>query len=435
MAFWKRVRNLLVIALAAAALSVVSDDRAAAQNIISDLFGGIFGGGRPPPHMAPGFRRFGDGPRLRRMSPDDYDLPMAQPRGSKRAKPARSKKEFAEPRHHTPKAEATFVVTVVGDTLGQMLADGLDEAFAEKAEIGILHKAKENSGLVRADYYDWSKSAREIAAAPGKVDLAIMMIGSNDRQSINDSSGPQEPLTPRWRELYAARIDAIIDAFKEKKIPLVWVGLPVMKNERYSADMAQINEMFRERTAHAGVDFVDLWEAFADEHSQYQAFGPDLNGQIVRLRAGDGVHFTAAGARKLAHFVESQVTRRFDSRPSATPASPDAASPSGDTATLGTSPNPSGPIVFPSPAGPPPASAPTLPAERPAIGAPQSLTATGAEQELARRRSRALVSNDPGAKAARALADHVLTQGGDPPARANRADDFSLRGPPPAVSH
>ena len=46
--------------------------------------------------------------------------------------------------------------------------------------------------------------------------------------------------------------------------------------------------------------------------------GPDFEGQIRRLRAGDGVHFTRAGARKLAHYVEREIRRVMLAR--ATPA-------------------------------------------------------------------------------------------------------------------
>jgi hypothetical protein len=48
-------------------------------------------------------------------------------------------------------------------------------------------------------------------------------------------------------------------------------------------------------------------------------------------------------------------------------------------------------------------------------------------QELARRGKQAAPA-EPSAIAARALADHVFIEGGDQPARPNRADDFSWRG-------
>lgn len=328
--------------------------------------------------------------------------------------------------------EASFFVSVLGDTFGEMLADGLGEAFEDKPEIGVRSLGKDSSGLVRTDFYDWPKAAREIAAGTQKIDVAIVMIGGNDRQAIVDGAATHEPLSDKWRELYAQRVDQVIAAFKEKNIPLVWVGLPVMKNERFSADMAQLNAIFRQSTARGGVPYVDVFEVFGDERNQYEAFGPDVNGQIVKLRGSDGVHFTGAGARKLAHFVDVEVKRVFDARRSAAPSPPDPpaatepaptanAPPPGDVSAT----KAAAPIIFPSPTEPSMAAAPALP-ERPAIGPAQSLTATAPDEELARRATPAQPAN-ASAAAARALADHVLVQGGEPPAQPNRADNFTYR--------
>ena len=42
--------------------------------------------------------------------------------------------------------------------------------------------------------------------------------------------------------------------------------------------------------------------------------GPDFEGQICRLRGGDGVHFTTAGALKLAHYAEHDLRRLLSKR-------------------------------------------------------------------------------------------------------------------------
>jgi hypothetical protein len=321
-------------------------------------------------------------------------------------------------------AEANFFVVVIGDTLGDMLADGLEEAFEDIPEIGVLHKTKESSGLVRTDFYDWPKTAQAIAGGPRKPDVAVMMLGSNDHQPLDVGAQTVEPFSPRWREVYTGRVDAVIRAFKERKIPLVWVGLPMMKAERFSADMGQINEIYRASAASAGVPFIDIWDIFADDHGQYSAFGPDVNGQNVKLRAADGVHFTSAGARKVAHFVEGEVKRIFDERQQQ-PAPEASAPPAQETGALPATP--AGPApTDQSPAAPVPAAAPSLPPQRPAIGPTLLLTGPpGGGQDLARRdkpdpRQPTHVSVE------RAVAEHVFVEGGVQPTRPGRADDFSL---------
>jgi hypothetical protein len=82
-----------------------------------------------------------------------------------------------------------------------------------------------------------------------------------------------------------------------------------MRSAKHNNQMQIMNEIFRERAFINGVKFVDTWNGFADQFGRYSAFGPDLNGQVGRLRAGDGVHFTIRGYRKLAHFVEREIRR------------------------------------------------------------------------------------------------------------------------------
>ena len=284
---------------------------------------------------------------------------------------------------------------------------------------------------MREDFYDWPKAAKEIAADPQKINVAVVMLGSNDRQAIQQGQESIEPLSPRWREIYAARVDAVIAAFKEKNIPVIWVGLPVMKNERLSADMAQLNEIFKARAAHANIPYVDLWDAMTDEHGQYSAFGPDINGQIVKLRSADGVHFTEAGARSVAHFVEGEIKKYYDASRQQAPVADAPATPQPEAAgatppqqPVAAAPADGQPIVFRSPVGGPSA-APSLP-ERPAVGPTQQLTGAGAATELARRTPAGKAAADAGTPA-QALARHVFVEGGDQNPRSNRADDYSWR--------
>lgn len=285
----------------------------------------------------------------------------------------------AEKAAEKPAVPPSYFVAVLGDSLGQKLGQGLAAAFADHPEVAILNKSKENSGLVRDDFYDWVKATQDLLASNEKINFAVMMIGSNDRQVLRDGKEVYEPRSPQWEEIYGRRIEAIAAMFRDKKIPLVWVGLPILKSEQLSADASAFNEFYREFSAKAGATYVDIWEAFADDGGQYSSIGPDINGQIVRLRAADGIHFTKAGARKLAHFVEPEIRRNLDeTHPHENPdVAPDIANvaPSGDAGAEG--PNlpaeeqktaPAAPVVKP-------IAGPVLPLTAPAL-APDGQLAT-----------------------------------------------------------
>jgi hypothetical protein len=247
---------------------------------------------RPVPHYAP----------RKRETPAALPLPASN--------------DMLAPEDTAPKA--TRYVTVFGDSLGLQLGQGLRAAFATTPELVITNKARADTGLVNTSNRDWVKFVRETLEGPDKINMAIMMIGSNDGQPLRDEANQiVEPLSEGWKAIYARRIDDIIAAVKQKGVPLVWVGLPIMKSETLNARMLAFNDIYRERAQRAGMTYIDLWEAFSDENGHYTPTGPDVTGLPVKIRAGDGVHFTEAGARKLAFFTEKLVRKLIETAPAA----------------------------------------------------------------------------------------------------------------------
>ena len=214
-----------------------------------------------------------------------------------------------------PKVDVNHHVLVIGDTLAGQIAEGLEDSLQDRADVAVENKAKADSGLVRTDFYDWPKAAGELLAADAKVMVGVVVLGPNDRQVIREGEIAHEPLSERWLQLYKARIEAVASAFSAKRVPLIWVGAPPMQNARLSADLTTLNDLFRKGSEAAGGEFVDLWGAYVDTENRYAAMGPDVNGQISRLRLGDGVHFTKAGARKAAHFVDVVIRRILEKTP------------------------------------------------------------------------------------------------------------------------
>ena len=72
----------------------------------------------------------------------------------------------------------TTKIMVFGDSMADWLAYGLEEAFADTPEIGVLRKHRTNSGLIRVEVrgesYDWPTAARDLLNAE-KPDYVVMM--------------------------------------------------------------------------------------------------------------------------------------------------------------------------------------------------------------------------------------------------------------------
>ncbi len=99
-----------------------------------------------------------------------------------------------------------------------------------------------------------------------------------------------------------------------------------MRSESLTRDFASINDLVRERVQKAGQTYVDIWQGFVDDRNRFTATGPDVEGQEARLRTADGIHFTSAGARKVAHFADVELKRLMGAR-GGQPAEPPTAAP------------------------------------------------------------------------------------------------------------
>src|SRR5882672_5748607 len=94
------------------------------------------------------------------------------------------------PKSSQKKSEATTSVVIMGDANADWLAYGLEDAFSEKPEFGVVRKHRTESGLIRyggRNDAEWPQVAREIIAAD-KPKFIVMMVGNNDRQQIREKA-------------------------------------------------------------------------------------------------------------------------------------------------------------------------------------------------------------------------------------------------------
>ena len=201
-----------------------------------------------------------------------------------------------------------YRVLVVGDSLADGLWSGLYRAFQEDGNMEVVNKSKPSSGFVRADSYDWTKEIDDILK-DDTYQMVVVMFGANDNQAIKSGKEYIKPGTDAWDELYGQRVEAFVKKLRAKGLAVYWAGLPIMRSPDDSDDAEELNDIYREKSFINGAKFIDKWSGFTDESGRYSAVGPDMSGQIRRLRDDDGVHFTPRGYLKLAHFAEKEIRR------------------------------------------------------------------------------------------------------------------------------
>lgn len=227
--------------------------------------------------------------------------PAEQPK--RKSTPAAS---LPPPKPKVEKAPNATRLAVFGDSLATDLAKALDRFYAEDPNLVIIDQGVGSSGFVRQDFFDWNKAVADQIAA-NSFDLAVMIIGINDRQQLSADGQSHKSLTDEWKRIYSSRVSAVASQFRAANKPVIWIGLPPMSKGEYSQAIAQISALQRLASFSGGAEFLDIYEKFADEEGKYTSYGPDLNGQRVKMRKDDGIHFSTAGAAKLAFYVSQSI--------------------------------------------------------------------------------------------------------------------------------
>jgi len=204
-------------------------------------------------------------------------------------------------------------VLIVGDSLGKDFAYGFATLASADATMAVTTDARPATGLSRPDYFDWpAQLSRDISAS--RPELIIVMLGGDDAQPFEVDGHPVAQGTDEWRAVYSARVTAFMDEACADGRIVLWLGLPVMSDDSFSARMRELNTLYA-AAAHGCVHFAETWSLFSDAAGHYAPFLPDEAGRMQAMRQLDGVHFSVAGALRVGAYAHRLVTDEHMSSP------------------------------------------------------------------------------------------------------------------------
>ena len=189
---------------------------------------------------------------------------------------------------------------IVGDSfmaVGGGLGDVVEKGVLNYGNIKVNRYGVVSSGLSRPDYFDWDSKIRELISKY-KPNIAIVMFGANDNQSLTDANGNiiAKYGGQDWQKRYAKRVSDMLGVFKENNITVFWVGLPVMRNKGFSEDVENLNLIYQnECQQYQNAHFISTWKTLADNKGNYSAYLKDKQGNDELARIRDGVHLTYFG--------------------------------------------------------------------------------------------------------------------------------------------
>jgi len=254
----------------------------------------------------------------------------AKPEPAKTAAVSASASPIAKPTTPPPKVWVASKsdpvrVWVGGDSMAGELGWALGPMLDKRKVFKPILYYKESSGICRWDFFDWGKHMDTVMRT-AKPNAVVMMMGTNDTQSVWDDGKWISYGTSKWKTTYEKRVSDMMATMLEGGGRRVyWVGMPMMQESWRNSRMKLINKIIQNAVAeNPGAEYVDAWDLFVDANGDYAA----------QWRLADGVHFTIDGQQRLAKAVLKDIEKDWlpNGLPSSSPsptASPSAsASPS-----------------------------------------------------------------------------------------------------------
>ena len=173
------------------------------------------------------------------------------------------------------------------------------------------------TGLTRPDVFNWFDEIRR-QVKELRPDVVVLDFGGNDDKAymtglpegttIDDFGGSV------WRREYARRVGGVMNVINRAGGFVVWLGLPQTRSPdqtaRFDVVNAVVEKQARKRPGRAV--YIDTYRLFAGDDGGYTQYMRNLSGELVQVRASDGVHFEREGGDIIAREVLKALNQQFD---------------------------------------------------------------------------------------------------------------------------
>ena len=241
-------------------------------------------------------------------APDTAETPATTHEDEREAPP---EQPAAAAALRTPTSSNKLRVAVIGDSLSQGLGPAI-ERWMTPSVVRVLPLGRQSTGLSREDYFNWEAGMRQIVEE-FRPDLVFVLLGSNDAQAQISRDGTAIPVgSVQWLEGYRERAADLLGEATRAGTHVVWVGIPIVKERQRWDFYRRVNDIYND-TASADPfgTFVDAWTPFEGRDGGYTAFVRNDRGDLVEVRASDGVHFTQTGYSFLARMAIRAADQAF----------------------------------------------------------------------------------------------------------------------------
>jgi uncharacterized protein len=172
------------------------------------------------------------------------------------------------------------------------------------------------TGLTRPDVFNWFRHVTE-QVERRTIHAVVFCFGANDDHDLMTGVPKGMSLDgfadPKWTKEYRRRVGGLMDIVNRAGGFVVWLGLPVTDDAGQSRRWRLINRatLAEAQRRPDTVAFVDM-DGLLSKDGEFASYLRNDDGELLKVRAPDGVHLERAGGDIVAREVARRVRQAYD---------------------------------------------------------------------------------------------------------------------------
>lgn len=211
-------------------------------------------------------------------------------------------------------------VWVAGDSLAEVPGQSLERLTGTKGAVDVVGvESRLATGLTRPDIYNWFTRIQQ-AISQLHPRVAVLSFGADDAHDYMSGvpvGGTVGPIgSASWGREYLRRVSGVTRELNAAGIAVVWLGIPISASPPRNVRFRFVDHILA-TVAHedpASASYIDAYSMFA-RGGQYHAYLANTAGELVLMRASDGIHYTEPAGDLVARAVLDRLGHLFALKP------------------------------------------------------------------------------------------------------------------------
>lgn len=196
-----------------------------------------------------------------------------------------------------------------GDSMMQGIAPHVQQYLQKTHNIQSVNLSKQSTGLAYPSFFDWPKTIEETLASNANIKILVVFLGPNDPWDMPDlqTKARLKFQTPEWEMAYRARIASILQSAHSRGVKVIWITPPNMKKQQLNEQMIYLSKVMQDELRQHDVLIMDSRKLLGTSDNVYNNYLVK-NGETIKMRSSDGIHFSVEGQKLIAEALQQQLT-------------------------------------------------------------------------------------------------------------------------------